>query len=209
MEGRILDFGCGSKPYLSLFTNATQYIGVDIENGVHDHSNENVDVFYNGIQLPFADEEFDGVFSSEVLEHVPNIQNSISEINRVLKTEGYILISIPFVYEEHEIPYDFRRLTVNGLKQILEESNFEIVASDKLGSSVDVITQLIMNYVRDIIHSKNKYINIVTNMIFIFPICLSGIILSIILPVNKKIYFNTVILARKKNHDRKFRAGTY
>lgn len=53
LSGRLLDFGCGSKPYKRLFVNATEYIGVDIENEGHDHRTEEVDVYYDGKVLPF------------------------------------------------------------------------------------------------------------------------------------------------------------
>jgi len=37
LKGKILDFGCGAKPYKSLFINAVEYIGLDIENEGHSH----------------------------------------------------------------------------------------------------------------------------------------------------------------------------
>src|SRR5690349_19876802 len=67
-EGEVLDVGCGRKPYQK-FTRAARYIGVDIDSpatralGVPD-------VFYDGRRLPFADESFDVVVCSQVLEHV-------------------------------------------------------------------------------------------------------------------------------------------
>lgn len=47
LKDELLDFGCGSKPYESLFVNVSKYTGVDIENEAHNHSNEKID-FYNG-----------------------------------------------------------------------------------------------------------------------------------------------------------------
>src|SRR5205809_647343 len=82
LKGRLMDFGCGSKPYRSLF-EVEEYIGIDFENPGHPHFNEQIDVFYNGKQIPFADEHFDCVFSSEVFEHVFNLDEVIKEINRV------------------------------------------------------------------------------------------------------------------------------
>jgi SAM-dependent methyltransferase len=146
LNGKLLDYGCGSKPYRHLFDHISQYIGVDIENEGHDHSKEEIDFFYDGIILPFRDEEFDCIFSTEVLEHVPNIHASLLEINRVLKIDGSLLLTVPFVYPEHEIPNDFRRYTVYGIKQILKESGFEIIACEKIGSFYDVLTQLFVLY---------------------------------------------------------------
>ena len=45
LSGRLLDFGCGAKPYQSLFTKVTEYVGVDYAGEGHDHSNESIDVF--------------------------------------------------------------------------------------------------------------------------------------------------------------------
>ena len=128
MNGELLDFGCGSKPYKNLFTNVSSYIGVDIEDGSHNHEKEDIDYFYDGKNLPFDDNRFNSVFSTEVLEHVPDIEYSLKEINRVLKPKGKLLISIPFAFPEHELPYDFRRLTRFGITQVLKDNGFKIVS---------------------------------------------------------------------------------
>jgi len=65
MHGRILDVGCGSKPYQELF-GATEYIGLEIEGSV----SKDADYLYAGKVFPFNDEDFDSVFSSQTLEHV-------------------------------------------------------------------------------------------------------------------------------------------
>ena len=64
LSGKLLDFGCGAKPYEVLFSNVTKYIGLDYEGGGHSHTNEHIDVFYNGRHIPFPNEYFDSVFSS-------------------------------------------------------------------------------------------------------------------------------------------------
>ena len=69
LTGKLMDFGCGSKPYKSLF-KTTEYIGVDYENEGHSHENEQIDVFYDGKTLPFESEYFDSVLCSEVIESI-------------------------------------------------------------------------------------------------------------------------------------------
>src|SRR5512133_2225211 len=54
LSGHMLDFGCGSKPYRSLFT-VESYLGVDIELEENQPSHQGADVFYDGRQLPFED----------------------------------------------------------------------------------------------------------------------------------------------------------
>src|SRR5215213_8673314 len=95
LQGRLLDFGCGRKPFQNLF-NVAEYVGVDVEQTGHEHSNSKVDVFYNGTALPFENASFDALFCSEVLEHVFNPDEILPEINRVLKPGAKALFTVPF-----------------------------------------------------------------------------------------------------------------
>jgi SAM-dependent methyltransferase len=88
LKGSVMDFGCGSKPYRPLLINATEYIGVDFQGEGHSHENEIIDVYYDGQTLPFENNRFDGIFTSEVFEHVFNLEHMVGELNRVLKTGG-------------------------------------------------------------------------------------------------------------------------
>ncbi|MDR2119072.1 MAG: class I SAM-dependent methyltransferase [Tannerellaceae bacterium] len=198
LNGRLLDFGCGSKPYKHLFSHVSEYIGIDVENEGHSHHNEHVDIYYDGKNLPFKDETFDSILSNEVLEHVPNLDESLVEINRILKPGGKILITVPFVCFEHELPYDFRRFTTNGLILILEKYGFEIIIADKTGNYFEVITQLWISYIREILYTKNHFVNIIINLIFISPFTLTGVLLSFILPAKKGLYFDTILVGRKR-----------
>jgi SAM-dependent methyltransferase len=199
MTGKLLDYGCGSKPYKDLFAGITQYIGVDIDdNSGHDHKNEDIDVFYDGVRLPFANGEFDSVFSSEVLEHVPNIHNSLKEIYRVLKPDGQILLTLPFVFPEHEVPNDYRRLTVYGVEQVLKECGFEIISVEKLGSSFEVLVQLIMLYAHKYMYiNRLRWVGIILQSIFLSPLCIMGVIGGFLFRKHQSIYFDICVFAQK------------
>jgi SAM-dependent methyltransferase len=198
LSGRMMDFGCGLKPYRQLFINVNEYVGVDIENEAHSHEKEKVDVYYDGKTLPFENDQFDSAFSSEVFEHVFNLEEILIEINRVLKKDGTALFTVPFVWGEHEIPYDFGRYTSYGIKHLFEKAGFEVLSVVKNGSSIAVIHQLLIEYVRNLLFTKNKYINILINIVFISPLTISGIIATALFPKNNKLYFNNIVLVRKK-----------
>lgn len=200
LKGNLLDFGCGSKPYRSLFPHVGQYTGVDIENEGHPHENEAIDVFYDGRHLPFSDAHFDSVLCSEVLEHVPNPDEIITEIHRVMKPQGKILITIPFVWDEHETPHDYRRLTSFGTRQFLEQAGFEIIEQQKTAHFAAVIAQLTMLYLHNVLFTKNKYLNLLINLVFISPVTITGSFLAWLLPRNRKLYFNNVVLAQKPDN---------
>lgn len=197
VKGKTLDFGCGSKPYEQIFINVTEYIGVDVSLESHSHLNEKIDILYDGFNLPFHDNSFDSVFTSEVLEHVPNIHNALYEINRVMKLNGSLLITIPFVVPEHEKPNDFRRLTSFGIEKVLEETNFQVISIKKHGTFHQVISQLKIWYIHDLLYTKNKFFNIILNIFFISPITLLSLLISPFIKSNSNLFFGTIVLAKK------------
>jgi SAM-dependent methyltransferase len=199
LKGHLLDFGCGSKPYESLFS-VEKYIGVDLEISGHQHLGEEfdkIDVFYDGKTIPFPDNHFDSVFSSEVFEHVFNLEDILDELNRVLKKQGEILITVPFVWEEHEVPYDFGRYSSFGIKHILNKKGFEIIEHRKSGHFIIVFFQMWNMYIYNLIKTNNKYINLFLNILFISPFTILGLIFSKIMPSNKNLFHNNIVLARK------------
>lgn len=195
LTGTLMDFGCGSKPYKSLF-NVDEYVGVDLYNPAHLHDDEPVDIFYDGKTIPFPDAHFDAVFSSEVFEHVFNIDDILKEINRVMKKGGKMLITCPFAFPEHEEPYDYARYTVFALKELLTRHGFNILIVEKTGNSVQAITQLqIINLVS--FKSKIRLINGIYWRIVTVWMNLYALLLSKILPKRQTLYLNNIILCEK------------
>jgi len=80
VKGKFLDFGCGRKPYETLF-DCLEYTGVDTENSGHGWSDKaGPDYFYDGKKLPFDGESFDTVLSTQVFEHIQYLDCSLEEI---------------------------------------------------------------------------------------------------------------------------------
>lgn len=77
-----------------------------------------VDVVGNAEQLPFPDALFQRVECDAVLEHVEDPGRVMAEIERVLAPGGYAHLVTPFCHPFHEYPKDFRRFTLDGLKQL-------------------------------------------------------------------------------------------
>lgn len=205
LNGRLMDFGCGSKPYQSLFTNVTEYIGLDYAGEGHSHEQESIDVYYDGKTIPFDNETFDSVLSSEVFEHLFALQQLLPEIARVTKKGGKFLITCPFVWEEHEIPVDYARYTRFALQDMLEKNGFEIEVIDKNGHFLLALHQLFVLYIHD--HWLHKVwffskLSLFRKLIrhIVVPL-LNGTfrLLEPVLPKSDKLYLNTIVLARKKS----------
>ncbi len=199
ITGDVVDVGCGKKPYKHLF-QTKKYIGIEVEQEGHDHTNEDVDVFYDGITMPFENATFDSAITSQVLEHVFTPDAFLTEINRVLKPNGKLLLTVPFVWDEHEQPYDYARYSSFGLKSLLEKNGFEIVVHIKSLNDVRVIFQLINGYIfkKTIKLRGNPVSNIIASFFFNSLVNLLGLIFGLILPKNDDLYLDNVIIARKK-----------
>jgi SAM-dependent methyltransferase len=195
LKGRLLDFGCGRKPYENLFS-VTEYIGVDMEQTGHDHRNSKVDIFYDGRHIPLPDNSFDALFCSEVLEHVFDPDIILPEIRRVLKPEAMVLVTVPFCWNEHEVPYDYARYSSFGIVHLLEKNGFTIMEVKKSGNFVQVNFQLWALYFLELF-KKFGIGGKILSMVFIVPINLAGSLFKLLLPKNDSLYFNSIITGKK------------
>lgn len=123
---RVLDVGCGRSPYQELFPDST-YIGLDLS------TRFDPPVVAKGQRLPIRSDSIDFVFCSEVIEHVFEFRDVIQEIRRVLRDDGKLLLTAPMGWGLHKEPHDFWRFTPHGLRQVLEEEEFEIEKVKKIG----------------------------------------------------------------------------
>ena len=195
LKGKMLDFGCGRKPFENLFT-VDEYIGVDLKVSGHDHTNSKVDVYYDGKHLPFENKTFDSLFCAEVLEHVFDPGKILPEINRVLKPGAKALITVPFSWNEHETPYDYARYSSFGIRHLLEMNGFKILEHKKSGSFARVNFQHWALYFFELFKKWGKA-GYILLLVFIIPINITGSILLLIMPRNESLYFTNIILAEK------------
>lgn len=195
IKGRTLDVGCGSKPYEKCFLSS-EYIGLELDSTIN-RTIKKVDVYYDGKKIPFENESFDSVVCFQVLEHVFEPQEFLNEIYRVLKPSGNLLITVPFVWDEHEQPFDYARYSSFGLQYLLEKHGFEVIAQKKTVQNFGVIIQLIAEYFYKISY-RYKITKYLAMIVLIFPTFLLGGFVSMLLPQNSDLYLDNVILLRKK-----------
>ena len=109
-----------------------------------------------------------------------------------------MLISVPFSWNEHEIPNDYGRYTSFGIIYLLEKHGFKVLSLTKTGHFASVIAQMISLYIYELIKTKNRYLNLVFSFLIISPFTITGLLLSFLMPWNKSLYFNNVVLVEKK-----------
>lgn len=195
LVGRLLDVGCGSKPYQSLFA-VEAYIGLDIDNEIT-RKKGIADQFYGGGKFPFSDADFDSILCNQVLEHVFNPDEFLGEINRVLKTGGKLLLTVPFVWDEHEQPYDYARYSSFGLRALLEKQGFRIVQHKKLGADASVLFQLVNAYIFKVMQRWPLPIKWLLTVIVMALVNLAGLVAKRVLPDNPDLFLDHVVLAEK------------
>lgn len=119
---RVLDFGCGERPYEPWFVAAgASYAGADL-GGAHE-----VSIGADG-RLGAGDASADLVASFQVLEHVWDVAGYLAEARRVLVPGGSLLLSTHGTWLYHPHPADYRRWTAEGLKREVEAAGFALVA---------------------------------------------------------------------------------
>lgn len=133
---KMLDVGGGSGlRYRGLF-NTENYICLDIDSSL------NPDVVASAQNLPFENESFDFIFSSQMLEHVEKPKECILEMHRCLEENGYLLITVPQTNELHSEPHDYWRFTNFGMELLLKEAGFKLISKKQRGNYPTVIAQM-------------------------------------------------------------------
>jgi len=133
VKGSVLDVGGGHGRWKeALAPRASEYLISDLFSVEADFKDD-------ARRLSNKDASFDTVVCFEALEHIDDTDAVVSEMMRVLKTGGYALATVPFLYPLHGNPDDYSRLTPHGLEYRFKKAGFEIVRSGTIGNLMTVL----------------------------------------------------------------------
>lgn len=155
VSGRVLDVGCGNQPYRLLCDGQyAQWIGLD--RNLPTQKGFPLSLKADAQHLPFPAKCFDTILAAEVLEHLPQPELFWSEIARVLKPQGHLLLSTPFLYWIHEAPYDYHRFTRHGLQSRCTRAGLEILQISPRGGILIVFCDLLFKGISGLFGMANK-----------------------------------------------------
>lgn len=137
-KGFLLDCGCGDVPYYGIYKDSINgSYCIDWE--YSPHKQVHVDQFVNLNEKLNISQTFDTIILSDVLEHIAEPIQLLSELNKLLNPNGKIIIMVPFMYRLHEEPHDYYRYTEHALRHLLNKSNYSLLEIESYGGIVDVL----------------------------------------------------------------------
>ena len=130
--GRVLDIGAGDG-------TSTDHWGGDDVVRIDISASSGLDAVADGRQLPFADESFDTILLSAVLEHVPtsDLGDIAEECRRVARPGARVLAGAPMRYPLHDHPHDYQRPKVYGLADLFDSVGFDSITCYRGGTFVE------------------------------------------------------------------------
>jgi SAM-dependent methyltransferase len=132
----VLDIGCFNKWAKQHLQPGCEYVGLDYYETASQWYHSVPDVYGDALSLPLAPASFDAVILIDVLEHIKDSRRLLDQIHGVLKPGGKVIMSLPFLYPLHDAPRDYVRLTIHGIENLAEQSQFDIELCEPVGSPI-------------------------------------------------------------------------
>jgi SAM-dependent methyltransferase len=153
MHGKVIDVGCGIMPYKEMVEESSlidSYLGIDFESSLaSEYELGKPHLFWDGISLPLDSCTVDTAIATELLEHCPNPNEVLCEIQRVLKSGGIFIFTVPFLWNLHLVPHDEYRYTPFSLKRHLQNAGFIDIELEALGGWDASLAQMIGIWVQN------------------------------------------------------------
>jgi SAM-dependent methyltransferase len=138
----VLDIGCFDKWTKQHCPSSCNYVGLDYYETAKHWYGTKPDIYGDALSLPIQPNSIDVVLLIDVLEHISDTDRLLGEIHNILKADGAVIISCPFLYPLHDEPRDFVRYTLHGFEELATRNGFSITSCGTFGSPVITSTLL-------------------------------------------------------------------
>jgi SAM-dependent methyltransferase len=130
----VLDVGCFDKWTRQHCHPTCSYIGLDYYETAKNWYGSKPDVYGDALSLPIKPNCIDVVLLIDVLEHIKDTERLLEQIHNILKSDGTVILSFPFLYPLHDEPRDFVRFTAYGFQQLALRKGFNIDYCEAIGT---------------------------------------------------------------------------
>lgn len=171
--GKILDVGCGAGYFLAVAKkNGWQTYGVEVSKIAADYAEKKFGIkVFTGelLQANYPDEYFDVVTLWHVLAHLPNPSETLAEINRILKKDGLLVLTVPNIsgfqakiFKEFwfhlDVPRHLYFFELGTLKQILRKNGFKVLKANHFSGELEAqgLIHSILNVLRPLRGTSKK-----------------------------------------------------
>jgi SAM-dependent methyltransferase len=147
---RLLDVGCGIRPYEHLFAPAVaEYVGVDV-------ANPRADLEGTAEDIPVPDGGFELVLCTQTLEHATDPARAVGELRRVVAPGGRVLASTHGVQVYHPNPVDLWRWTHAGLERLFRENGDWSAVTVKPASGTGACVGMLIAHYADLLAKRAR-----------------------------------------------------
>lgn len=171
---KVLDVGAGSCPYKKYFSH-TKYEACDFDQVFDKSSISKLDFVCDITDMPRKDNSYDAILCTQVLEHVPDPQEAVAEMARVLKPGGKMFVTVPQGWGIHGQPHNYFYFTTYGLSKIFNQAKLKTTYIKERGGIFSLIsaqTRIIPGYLFfQVSLLKNILLKILLTLV-LFPIYL-------------------------------------
>jgi len=134
-NAKLLDLGCGTGGNLEMLSAYGEVTGVELDDTAADLARQrgHAPVLGGGLpdKLALDEESFDCVTLFDVLEHIPQDEESLATVSRLLQPNGYVFMTVPafkFLWGPHDVAHHHqRRYRAKQLRSLLQGAGFSIV----------------------------------------------------------------------------------
>lgn len=138
--GKTVDLGAGRGKYKKIIKQyATEYISIDNGSSNYQFKKENeignIDLVCDleNEKIPLQNSSVDTIICTEVIEHIANPPHLFKEINRILKPNGYLILSSDWLSPYHPEPKDYWRFSPDAYKYLCQISNLKLIECNSKG----------------------------------------------------------------------------
>ncbi|GBF79186.1 class I SAM-dependent methyltransferase [Aphanothece sacrum] len=162
LRGKVLNAGAGWRDISHLVEG--ELINQDIS--YPGDTRTNIQIYSALHIIPVNDQFFDTIVCIGVLEHTENPEEIMKEFYRVLKSNGHLILDIPFLQPEHLCPTDFQRYTKDGIIRLVQHHGFSVLSVQGRFTVYHTLYWIVWIW----LHQKNNFFYLILRLLLLRPL---------------------------------------